>query len=362
MNRTHLSLAAALLLAACGGGKPAAAPAKGAGPSTPVVTAAVRQQAVPLTLESIGNVEAMASVAVKSLVDGQITEVKVKDGQDVTRGQPLFQIDPRPFQVQLATAQANLTRDQALLSTARAQEQRYRDLLAQGFVSKNDYATVQNNLDTAAASVTADQNAIETAKLQLDYADIRAPIGGRLGKIALQAGNLVKANDANPLVTLNQLDPIYVSFTVPETQFSALHAAMQGRQLAVAARDQQSSQTYTGQLTFIDNAVDTTTGTLRLRATFDNARGQLWPGQFVDVTLTLSSDEVLTIAPEALQTGPKGQYVWVIDADHKAQLRDIVVARTTPDVAVIARGLKAGEKVVIDGQSRLTPGALTAER
>ena len=359
--RTTIFAASALLLAGCGG-KDAAPAGKGGGPAVPVVTALATQQNVPLAVEAIGNVEALASVAVKSLVDGQITAVRVKDGDNVTQGQPLFQIDRRAFELKLAQAQANLVRDTALLATAQAQEQRYRELQGQGFVSKNDYATVKNNVDTAAAAVATDHGDIDAAKLQLDYADIRAPISGRLGRIALQTGNLVKANDANPLVTLNQLDPIYVSFTVPEAQFGPVRNAMRTHTLGVTARDQQSSLTVQGELSFIDNAVDAATGTLRLRATFANSQGQLLPGQFVAVTLTLGSDDALVVPPEALQTGPKGQYVFVIDAGNKAQIHEVTVARSTAHAAVIARGLNAGDKVVVDGQSRLTPGATVSER
>lgn len=359
--KTTITCAAAVLLAACGSKDAAPGAGKGAGGPVPVVTALATQQSVPLTLDAIGNVEALASVAIKSLVDGQITEVRVRDGQDVARGQALLQIDPRPFQVKLAEAQANLARDQSLLATAQAQAQRYEELSAGGFVSKNDYAQVKNNVATARAAIAADESAIATAKLQLDYADIRAPMAGRLGKIALQAGNLVKANDANPLVTLNQIDPIYVSFTVPENQFGPVRAAMDQHALAVTARDQQSHAQFEGQLSFVDNAVDSATGTVRLRATFANAKGQLLPGQFVSVTLTLGTEDALTVPPDALQTGPKGQYVFAVDAENKAQMHAVTVARTTPHAAVIASGLKAGDKVVIDGQSRLTPGATVSE-
>jgi multidrug efflux system membrane fusion protein len=360
--KTTIICAAALLVAACGGKDAGpAGKAAGGGAPVPVVTAVATQQSVALTLEAIGNVEALASVAIKSLVDGQITEVRVKDGQDVSRGQALLQIDPRPYQVKLAEAQANLARDQSLLATAQAQEQRYQELAAGGFVSKNDFAQVRNNVATARAAIAADDSAIATAKLQLDYANIRAPIAGRLGKIALQAGNLVKANDANPLVTLNQIDPIYVSFTVPEAQFGPVRAAMDQHTLAVTARDQQSLVQFEGQLSFVDNAVDAGTGTVRLRATFANPKGQLLPGQFVSVALTLGNEDALTVPPDALQTGPKGQYVFVVEGENKAQMHAVTVARSTAHAAVIASGLKPGDKVVIDGQSRLTPGAPVSE-
>ncbi|HUS24604.1 MAG TPA: efflux RND transporter periplasmic adaptor subunit [Candidatus Binatia bacterium] len=369
------ALALACALAACGreeqaAGTPAApagaaAAGKGGKPGggapVPVTVAAAERRAVPVTIEAVGTVEPLASVAVKSRVDGQIVEVLVADGQDVTRNQKLLQIDARPFQIQLQEASANLARDQALVATAAAQEKRYRELQAQGYVSPDDYAGVKSKLDTAQAAVSSDQAAIDTARLQLDYAAIRAPISGRLGRIALQRGNLVKANDNAPIVTINQVNPIYVAFAVPEQSLAAVREAMRRGALAAQARREGVAEPLSGRLTFVDNAVDTATGTIRLRATFDNPRGVLWPGQYVGVALGLGEDAAaLVVPPQAVQTGPKGTYVFVVGGDQTAQPRPVRVARTTPDAAVIAEGLQPGESVVTDGQSRLAAGTRVA--
>ena len=328
----------ALAVAACGSKKEH--PAAG----VPVTLAQAQIQSVPLTLEAVGNVEALASVAVKSRVDGQITEVLVADGQDVTQGQPLFQIDRRPFEIQLQQAQA-------LLATARAQEARYRDLLAKKFVSPDSYAQIKSARDTAEA-------AEREARLQLEYSGISAPFAGRLGRISLQRGNLVKANDL-PLVVLNQMDPIYVTFSAPEQSLPDIRAAMDKGKLVVSARfPRHADAPLKGELAFVDNAVDTATGTVKLRASFGNAGGQLWPGQFVNVSMDLGIQaSAVAIPPAAVQTGPKGTYVFVVGADSTASMRDVVIARSTADAAVVQQGLTAGEQVVIDGQSRLTPGA-----
>lgn len=360
-----LAAAALAVLAACGKAEAPAADAGGGKPvgaaAVPVAVALAERRAVPITLDAVGNVEPLATVAVKSRVDGQITQVLVSDGQDVARDQKLVQIDARPFQIQLQQAQANLARDQAAVATAGAQEKRYRELLEQHYVSPENYADVKGKLDTAVAAVSTDQAAIDDARLQLDYASIRAPIGGRLGKIAIQRGNLVKANDTNPIVTINQVNPIYVSFSVPEHFLAAIRTARGRGPLAVAAQRPDAApgtEALTGQLTFIDNAVDPTTGTIRLRATHANAKGALWPGQFVNVSLNLGDEAgALVVPPEAVQTGPKGTFVYVIGADSTAAVREVQVARTTADAAVIGQGLEAGEHVVVDGASRLSAGA-----
>lgn len=348
-------------ISACG--DPSAAPATAA-PATPVTTSPARSSTIPITVEAVGNVEALASVAIKSRVDGQIAEVLVRDGQDVRKGAMLFQLDPRPFEIQLRQAQANLARDKALHAAAVAQEARYRDLLKQGFVTPDGYAQIKGNLDTLDAAVQTDQGAIDTAQLQLDYTRIRAPMSGRLGKIALQQGNLVKANDTAALVTLNQLDPIYVSFSLREQLLPDVREALARGAARVEAQDPQGKTAPAlGVLSFVDNAVDTGTGTIRLRATFPNTNDQLWPGQFVSIKLLLGEETAaLTIPLAAVQTGPKGTYVYVVGADSKVAQRDVVVSRSTPDAAVIRSGLKAGERVIVDGQSRVGPGAAVTEQ
>lgn len=348
----------ALLLAACGA-KPAE---QAAPPPTPVHTAPVRVQTLPVTAEAVGNVEALASVAIKSRVDGQIAEVRVRDGQDVKKGELLMRIDARPYEIQLRQAEANLARDKALHDAAVAQEKRYGELQKQGFVTPDQYAQIKGNLDTLAAAVQTDQGLIDNARLLLDYTQIRAPISGRLGKIALQAGNLVKANDTTALVTINQLDPVYVSFSLREQLLPDVRAALAAAPKVQAFDPQGRAQPAEGQLSFIDNSVDAATGTIRLRATFANPDKRLWPGQFVRLVLQLGEEhDALTIPANAVLTGPKGTYAFVVDAQSKAQQREIEVRRSTADTAVIARGLAANERVIVDGHSRVAPGAAVSE-
>ena len=354
-----MTLALILCLTACGkSGDDTSAAAK-APPSIPVTLAEAQTRAVPYTIVAIGNVEPLASVSVKSRVDGQITEVLIRDGQDVSKGQLMFQIDPRPLQIQVQQAEANLTRDRALLDNTTAQEARYRDLLAQHYISQDGYAQIKANMDVAAANLRADEGSLANAKLQLEFTRIYAPINGRLGKVVLARGNLVKANDTNSLVVLNQIDPIYVSFSVPEQSLPKIRQAMARGKLPVhsIARDGAATDNV-GELSFVDNAVDASTGTIRLRATFRNTKNALWPGQFVNVSLQLGEqNDALVIPAVAVLTGPKGPYVYTVTQDSTVVMREIAVTRNTPEGAVVEKGLAAGEKVVVDGQSRLTPGA-----
>lgn len=353
-------LVAALILAGslagCNGNDSQAKSKPGAVPAVPVLAATAETRNVPLKLRAVGNVETESSVAIKSRVDGQIVKVQFKDGDDVTQGQVLFQIDPRSFQTQLRQAEANHLKSQAQLEYARGQETRYQDLLAKGFVSKEGYAQVRTNLESAQAAVAADQAAIESAKLQLQYATIRAPIGGRAGKVLVTEGNLVKANENPPLVVINQLSPIFVSFAVPEQHGPAIRTAMRERRLPVTVT--VAGKTVTGELAFVDNAVDPATGTLKLRARFANERRLLWPGDFVEAALTLGEEAgALVIPAAAVQSGPKGSYVFVIRDDQTVDQRPVRVGRSEGDEAIIADGLKPGEQVVTDGASRLTRGS-----
>ncbi len=337
---------------------------KGKGsPAIPVIVATVAEQSVPLKIQAIGNVEVQASVSIKSRVDGQIVKVGFIDGGDVNQGQVLFEIDARPLQAQLQQTQAALARDKAQLDRARAQEERYKDLLQKGFVSQDAYAQYRTNVDTAAASVRASEAAAENARLQTEYAVIRAPIAGRAGKILIQQGNLVKANDTVSLVVINQVAPIYVSFAVPEQYLGVIRKYMATGKLAVEALPQGATPSATaaekpatGTLAFIDNTVDATTGTVRLRATFSNADKSLWPGQFVTASVTLNEQQNAIVVPsQAVQTGPKGQYVYVVKAG-AAEMREVSVERADGPNSVIGKGLAAGEQVVTSGQSRLIPG------
>ncbi len=344
-----------------GGKKAASADKKGKdAPAIPVIVATVAEQSVPLKIQAIGNVEVQATVSIKSRLDGQIVKVGFTDGQDVARGQLLFEIDARPLHAQLLQAQAALARDQAQLERARAQEERYKDLLQKGFVSQDAYAQFRTNVDTAAATVRAGEAAVENARLQTEYAVIRSPIDGRAGKILIQQGNLVKANDTVSLVVINQVAPIYVSFAVPEQYLGIIRKYMAGGKLAVEALPSGAADAAatmaTGTLAFIDNTVDATTGTVRLRATFPNTDKALWPGQFVTASLTLNEQQNAIVVPsQAIQTGPKGQFVYVVKAG-AAEMREITVERVDGAQSVIGKGLAAGEQVVTSGQSRLIPG------
>lgn len=335
-----------------------------AAPGVPVVTAQVVRKPMPLKLQAIGNVEAYTSVAVKSRMDGQIIAVRFQDGQDVRAGQLLFELDPRALEAQVKQLEANVVRDKVIVANDQAKERRYNDLLDKGFISADAYNQIKTDLDAAQANVEANQAALEAARVQLSYTRISAPIGGRAGKIMIQLGNVVKASDTVALVTINAVVPIYVSFAVPEQYLPEIRRFMAKAPLAVHASPAGDASTQTnGQLTFIDNAVDAQTGTIRLRATFPNKDHVLWPGQFASVTLTLSEQpDAVVIPSQALQNGPKGQYVYVIQPDQSAEMRSVTVDRTDGLEVVIASGLQAGETVVTSGQIRLTPGAKVAPK
>jgi multidrug efflux system membrane fusion protein len=324
----------------------------------PVTVATVAQQTLAVRIQAIGNVEPYATVALKARVDGQIVEVNFKEGQEVKRGATLFKIDPRPFEAILRQAEANLMRDTAQKEQTRSQERRYQELLEKNFVSKEAYAQFRTNADSAEASALASKAAVENARLQLEYCTIHSPIDGFVGKVMLQMGNMVKANDTNPLVIINQVRPIYVNFAVPEQHLSAIRGYMAKGQLTVEALPPNSGKpAVSGTLSFVDNAVDTTTGTIKMKAVFPNKDNALWPGQFVGTSLKLyDQKEALVVPSQAVQTGPKGQYVYLVKPDMSAEVRMVEVDRTDGDDAIIAKGLQKGETVVVKGQLRLAPG------
>jgi multidrug efflux system membrane fusion protein len=333
-------------------------------PPVPVVVAKVERRTVPLTVTGIGNVEPIESVAVKSRIDGEIVAVKVRDGQDVTRGQLLFELDPRTLQSQLKQLEANEAKDRALLANAQSLERRYADLLSKGFISEEAFSQAKTARAAAEATVDADQAAVETARVQLSYTRMHSTISGRAGRVMLQVGNVVKANDTQALVVINQVAPIYVSFAVPEQYLSEIRAYMAKGTLGVQASPQGAQGAgATGKLSFIDNAVDAQTGTIRLRGTFTNTQSELWPGQFVTVKLTLHDEpDTLVVPSQAVQNGPEGQYVFVIKSDMTAEVRRIDVGRQEGVYTVIGKGLEAGETVVTSGQLRVTPGAKVAPK
>lgn len=351
------ALFAACALAGCSDKNNAQAEAKKTPPAIPVLVAQVVEKRMPLRLHAIGNVETVASVAVKARVDGQIFKAHVRDGQDVAKGALLFQLDAKPYESQLAQAQANLAQSQAQLEYLRGQESRYQELLAQNFVSREGYAQVASNFHAAEAGVDAAAAAVESARVNLAYTTIRAPIGGRAGKVLLSEGNLVKANDTNALVVINQIAPIYVSFAVPEQHLGEIRANRAKAPMGIEAEIEKGKMV-PGKLAFADNTVDATTGTIRLRGLFANEDKQLWPGQYVETWITLRDEENALVVPaQAVQTGPDGPYAYVVKEDSSAEMRTIAVSRTDGEEAVIESGLKAGETVVTDGASRLLPGS-----
>jgi multidrug efflux system membrane fusion protein len=321
-------------------------------PVVPVLTALVEKRTVPVTVHAVGSVEPVASVAILSRVDGPIEKVLVSDGQEVRAGEPLVQIDPEPLRIQVRMNEANLQRDIAKEDDAKAKEARGRALVDEHYISPDDYAQLKSTLESATATVASDRAMLDQAKLQLTYTTIRAPVSGKIGHIALQTGNMVHAASTEPLTTLNALDTVDVSFTVPERNLQAVREAAAKHQAMVAIADPAIS----GALTFIDNTVDRQSGTLRLRARLDNKGHVLWPGEFVTVNLTVGADSDVVVVPNvAIQTGPKGPYVFVIRQDSSAEQRSVQVARVADEYTLVS-GVEPGERVVIDGQSRLTPG------
>lgn len=354
--------AAAALAGACAalagcGGKAAVGPAEM--PPAPVMVAKTVRRTVPLQIREIGTVEAFASIAIKARVEGNLVAIHFTEGDYVRKGQPLFTIDPRPYEAALRQAEANLARDQANSTQALADERRYAYLLKKGVGSRQQFDQAYANSASLAAATAADRAAVESARLNLQYTDIRSPIDGRTGSLQNHVGDLIKADADTPMVTIDQVRPIYVDFSIPERDLAEVRTAQEARQLEVDARipGAQAASAH-GLLAFIDNSVDKTTGTIALKALFANENRRLWPGQFVNATLTLRRIPNAVLVPtQALQTGQHGAFVYVIGADLKATPRPVATGPAIGDETVIARGLEGGETVVIDGQIRLMPGA-----
>jgi multidrug efflux system membrane fusion protein len=384
-------LAAALLcgvlLAACDRRADTAA-AKGAPRGVAVTVAEVATRDVPVQIRAIGNVQPLATVSVLSMINGEVMKVHFGEGQEVPAGALLFTIDPRQLQAvllqaqatlaqhqaQVKQAEANLAKDQAQLENAKVEEQRYKKLVEGGLIAREQYdqirtteltltATIEADraaIETARALVRADEAAVENARVQLSYTEIRAPISGRTGNLLLHQGNVVKANDVgNSMVVINRIHPIYVAFSVPEAQLAEIKRYQAAGDLPVEVQVAGApGGVVRGKLTFVNNTVDPTTGTIQLKATFENIENALWPGQFVNVTLILTRQiGALVVPSQAVQSGQTGQYVFVVKADNTVEARPVVPGAPDGHDVVIASGLRAGERVVTDGQLRLVPGA-----
>jgi multidrug efflux system membrane fusion protein len=357
--------AAALAAAGCSGGEAVAtarAPGRGGpqgAPAVPVTVASVVQKPMPIDIRVIGTAEPYQTVAVHAQITGELTSVNFKEGDEVKKGQVLFTLDRRPLDAALKLAEANLVHDEAQAINARAQAARYQDLLRRGIATREQVDQNNSNAASLDASVGADRAAIESARVQLAYATIAAPLAGRTGAVQVHAGNLVRANDTTPLVIINQIAPIYATFGVPEAQLPTLKRYMALGSLRVqAAPPSADGPSSSGRITFVDNAVDQTTGTIRIKGTFGNEDRRLWPGQFVNVQVTLTTDPAAIVVPStAVQTGQQGDYVFVVKGDQTVELRTLTVARSAGDETVIKAGVKPGEIVVTDGQLRLVPGS-----
>jgi len=312
-------------------------------PVAPVLVGKAERKTVPVDIRMIGNVEAYSTVIIKSQVNGQVTKVHFREGQDVKMGDPLFTIDPRPYIAIMKSAEA-------MAIKARDDLERDRKLLEEHTISQQEYADALANQQAADA-------ALDRARLDVEFCHITSPIDGRTGNLMVDVGNLVKANDTPALITINQINPIYVSFALPEQYLPQVRDFMAAGPLKVRVKVPAESEPEEGVVTFVDNGVDTTTGTIRMKATFANTRRRLWPGQFVDVVLTLTEEPGATVVPTiAIQTGQNGQYVFVIRPDQTAEMRSVVVGRAVGDETVIQKGVQPGEVVVTDGQLRVVPG------
>jgi membrane fusion protein, multidrug efflux system len=326
--------------------------------AVPVTVAKAVQKTVPLELQAIGTGEAYSNVSIKSQVDGIAESVHFKQGDFVKKGDLLFLLDKRPFEAALSQAQANLARDQAQAELAKVQAVRYQKLFSEGVAPKEQFDQFQATADAQEAVVHADEAAVQSAKLQLQYCTITSPIDGRTGTLMIYPGNVVKQNDVPILVVINQITPLFVDFSVPEQYLGEVRKFMGRSRLRVEATPNgDSGGPEEGYLSFIDNAVDTTTGTIKLKGTFANTDHRLWPGQFSTVSLRLSEEENAIVVPtQAVQTGQSGDFVYVVKPDMTADPRPVKVARNFQGESIIVKGIEPGETVVTDGQLRLLPG------
>lgn len=328
------------------------------GDAAPVVVAKVERKVVPLVLTGIGAVEPIRTVSVRAQVTGTLVKIHFQEGDEVHEGDLLFELDARPFQNGLRSAEADLERARVQARNAEAQVARYSELTAGSMISKDQLESIRDNARALRAAVLAAEAAVANARLQLDYCSIRAPVSGRTGSVGAHEGDLVRASDTGtPLVIINQLNPIYVSFTVPQQNLSSIMRYRAQGTIHVTATPTGSTATQVqGELAFVDNAIDASTGTLRLKAVFANDEHALWPGQFASVRVTLASPEAVTVPASAVQRGQSGAFTFVVKPDLTAEQRAVDVERTLDGRAVITRGLQPGETVVTDGQLRVVPG------
>jgi multidrug efflux system membrane fusion protein len=328
-------------------------------PVIPVSADIVGQRDMPVYVHGIGTVQAFKTVTVKTRVDGQIMKVAFEEGQEVKAGEPLFQIDPRPFQAALDQALAAHQRDQAQLTGAQLDLDRYGKLIGSGFQSRQSYDQQKATVDALKGSLAADQAAVDTARLNLAYADIRAPIDGRTGQRLVDPGNLVQAGQNTSLVTITQVKPIFVNFTVPQDKADEIRRNQAAGALSVIAYASDDKTVLgQGKVSLIDNQIDAATGTLRVKAQFDNADERLWPGEFVNARLVLATRAAsVTVVQRAVMQGAAGYFVYVVKPDNTVARRTVEVADMQEGIAVIKSGLQPGEKLVIDGQYRLIDGS-----
>jgi multidrug efflux system membrane fusion protein len=360
-----MALAAALAAAGCSGGETVSAttPPSGRGggqnPPVPITATTAVQKSVPLDVQAIGTVIAASTVAVHAQITGELTSVNFKEGDEVHEGQVLFTLDKRPFEAALQQAEAQLQKDVAQLANAKAQATRYQDLAQRGIATREQVDQMTTQAAALEATVAADRANVQSAQVQLDYATIEAPISGRTGLLQVHKGNLVRANDTIPIVSINRITPVYVTFAIPEAMLPLFRQYMATGTIRVEAKaPNDEGRASIGKIDFIDIAVDALTGTIKVKGTFPNEDRKLTPGQFVNVTVTLTTDPNAIVVPTlAVQSGQQGTYVYVVKADKTVELRPVNVARTHGDDSIIRSGVKPGETIVTDGQLRLVPGS-----
>jgi len=327
-------------------------------PAVPVVVARAEAKDIPVELRNIGNVEAFATVTIRSQITGQITKIHFREGQEVKAGDLLFTIDPRPSEGALKQAQADLKRDQAQLVSVKLEFERAKKLFENAIGSRDDYDKAEAAFHALEATIMADEAAVSRARLQVEFTSLRSPIDGRTGNLMVKEGNIVKAPD-DLLVTINQVHPIYITFSVPEQELPAIRRRMKESPLLVDGEiPGETGQLVRGELAFIDNAVDTTTGRIKLKAVFANTNDVLWPGQFLQTKLILRTLNHATVVPDqAIQSSQSGDFVFIVKPDSTVQKRSVTIGLSRTGMTVVENGVQAGETVVTDGQLRLKDGS-----